>query len=95
MGYATGDMTPLRFANAVVDPMFGTSFGSFLNAYLKTKYANMPLSAGEIQRVEGFLEPFIVTLKSRIPGGQRLKGFVNPVRSVMFFTLREDEEKMA
>jgi protein-glutamine gamma-glutamyltransferase len=95
LGYPLGDLTPLRFATTVVDPAFGTGFGGFMNAYLKTKYANQPLTAAEVQRVDTFLLPFLTLVRSRVPRKQRLKGFVNPVRSALFFSLREDEEKMA
>lgn len=84
--------TPMQYARDIVDPLMGTSFTAFMNIYLKQKYANQPLTAQEQQQVNTFLQPFLKTVKQRTPFSQRLKGFLNPARSLSFFVKPDDEE---
>lgn len=92
-GIGRGQRTPMQYAREVVDPQLGTSFGGFMNVYLKTKYAKQPLSAAEQQYVGSFLQPFLQTASKRIKFKQRFFGFINPLRSAGFFVMPEDEEK--
>lgn len=91
-GIMRGRKTPMQYALEMVDPRMGTSFTAFMNIYLKQKYANQPLNEREQQQVSTFLQPFIKIVKQKIPIGQRLKGFLNPGRSLSFFVKPDDEE---
>ena len=91
VGIYRGDQTPMQYARATVDPEFGTSFASFINIYLKQKYARQSLTGSEEQAVAGFLAPFIGMLRKKIGFGKRFAGFVNPLRTVTFFVKPEDE----
>ena len=92
VGVFRGDQTPMKYARETVDPEYGTSFASFMNIYLKQKYAKQPLTASEEQSVGGFLKPFIARLRQKIKSGRRFTGFINPLRTVTFFVKPEDEE---
>jgi hypothetical protein len=92
VGITRGTRTPMQYAKDIVDPLFGTSFAGFMNVYLKKKYAKQELTAAEGQYVSTFLLQFISTVKKKLPTGQRLAGFLNPVRTASFFVMPEDED---
>ena len=54
-----------QYAREVIDPRFGTSFTSFMNVYLKQKYAKQPLTQNEQQLAAGFLNPFLKNRKAK------------------------------
>lgn len=85
--------TPMQYAKQIVDPQLGTNLGSFMNVYLKTKYAKQPLTTQEQHSLNGFVEQFIGTAKKKTPAGQRIKGFLNPLRTITFYAQPDNEEK--
>ena len=92
VGIFRNDLTPMQFANRIVDTKFGTSFSSFMNIYLKQKYAKQELNKNEEQFVAGFLGAFIAQLRKKIKFKQRLFGFLNPLRTLAFYMKPGDEE---
>jgi len=90
-GIFRGDSTPMRYARSVVDPKLGTSFTAFMNVYLKQKYADQTLSEQEGQTVRKFLKPFLRTARQKISRGQRLAGFLNPLRALSYFMQGEED----
>lgn len=92
IGVFRTDETPMRYALHTVDPQFGTSLASFMNIYLKQKYAKQPLSANEIAFAKTFLKSFVTTLKNKVAFSKRFAGFVNPIRSIGYFVRPNDEE---
>ncbi len=86
-------LTPMQYARNVVDPAYGTSFTQFMNIYLKKKYAKQELTANEQKYVAGFLAPFITQVRSKISSGKRFSAFLNPLRSLSFFMIPEEDEK--
>jgi hypothetical protein len=91
VGITRGNRTPMQYARETVDPTLGTAFVSFMNIYLKKKYAQQPLSPQEQQYVTGFLKPFLKTVRRKLPFKQRALGFLNPSRSLGFFVRPEDD----
>lgn len=91
LGLYRGNRTPMQYARETVDTQLGTSFAAFINIYLKQKYAKQPLTIQEQQYVSGFLRPFVAAVRKRIKAGKRLRGFLNPSRTVTFFVKPEDE----
>ncbi len=90
-GIVRGSMTPMQYARDVIDPMMGTNMLSFMNIYLKKKYANQMLNAGEEEKVNQFLIPFLQAARKQLKAGTRITGFMNPVRCASFFVMPEDE----
>ena len=88
-------LTPMQYARQVVDPGFGTTFTQFMNIYLKKKYAKQELTASEQKYLMGFLPPFITQVRSKVPYRKRYAAFLNPLRSLSFFMIPEDDEKEA
>lgn len=95
IGIFRGNQTPMQYAKGIVDPQLGTSFTSFMNVYLKQKYAKQPLTASEQQKVAEFLSPFLIKVRKNSRFSKRLFGFLNPVRSAGFFMMPEEDEKEA
>jgi hypothetical protein len=91
-GMNRGTLTPMQFAHNVVDPQLGTSLTGFMNVYLKKKYAKQTLTANEQHYVNGFLNPFLATVRKKIKFSRRFFGFLNPVRCAGFFVMPEEEE---
>lgn len=85
--------TPMQYARQVADPQLGTSLAGFMNIYLKLKYAKQPLTVREQETVDGFLGAFLATARKKLPASQRIKGFLNPMRSFGFFSQPDDEER--
>lgn len=94
IGISRGTATPMQYAKQVVDPRFNTSLSAFMNVYLKKKYAKQNLTSQEQNVVNSFLQPFIMSVKTQIKAGQRFAGFMNPVRTVSFFVMPEEEKEM-
>lgn len=92
-GFNRGTKTPMQFAREIIDPLFGTSFASFMNIYLKKKYANQPLSASEQEVVAKFLQPFLATVGKKLGFKTRFPGFINPLRCIGFYMVPEEDEK--
>ncbi|WP_276134151.1 transglutaminase domain-containing protein [Polluticoccus soli] len=93
LGIYRGTRTPMQYARDVIDPQLGTAFVPFMNIYLKKKYAKQPLTASEQQHVANFLSPFLGQVRKRIPFSKRLKGFLNPSRSITFFVKPDDDKQ--
>jgi len=93
VGIFRGDQTPMQYARNEVDVKFGTRFGTFMNSYLKQKYAKQPLTTTEQQKVADFLKPFLSSLRQKIAFKQRFFGFVNPIRTVSFFVRPEEDRE--
>jgi transglutaminase-like putative cysteine protease len=91
VGIPRGNRTPMQYARDIVDPMLGTTFTSFMNIYLKKKYANQSLNQQEQKYVSGFLKPFLKTAREKLPFKKRALGFLNPSRSLGFFVHPEDD----
>ena len=90
IGINRGTLTPMQYARDVVDPQFGTRFVAFMNVYLKQKYANQKLTGADLNVTNGFLKPFIKQVRSKVSFGKRIKGFLNPMRTLGFFFSNED-----
>ena len=91
-GYSRTNQTPLQYASKHIDPLMGTDYTSFMNVYLKKKYTTQDLTERERKIVNGFLGEFIRQVKTIIPAGQRLRGFLSPLRAISFFVQPGDEE---
>jgi len=92
IGIYRGTNTPMQYANKIVDPQFGTSFTAFMNVYLKQKYAKQPLTPAEQQTVNNFLNGFIATLQQKVSFKKRFFNFLNPLRSINYFVIPDDEK---
>ncbi len=92
LGYIRGKRTPMQYAREAIDPSLGTSFTTFMNSYLKVKYAKQPLTASENERVSAFLPAFFTQVRSRIAGKKRLAAFLKPLRSIAFFVRPADDD---
>jgi len=84
--------TPMQYAREIVDPRFGTGFGTFMNIYLKQKYAKQPLTEAEKGQAARFLYGFIDTVKKQVPFRLRLLSFLNPFRAMSFYRAKQEEE---
>lgn len=90
-GIPRGTLTPMQYARDVVDPQLGTSFVTFMNIYLKKKYAKQQLTPAEEQKVDAFLKPFLAQARKGIKATSRIFGFLNPLRCASFFVMPEEE----
>ncbi len=94
-GIVRGKLTPMQYARQIVDPRLGTTFTGFMNIYLKKKYAKQALTATEQKYVDDFLKPFLGAARKGIARSARFFGFLNPVRTIGFFMMPEEEGKEA
>ena len=92
IGFYRKDETPMQYAVKTIDPLFGTSFTSFMNIYLKQKYAKQPLTENELNFVQNFLKPFIKKIKNQTSFKKRFAGFINPLRCITYFSKSEEYE---
>lgn len=95
LGFIRGRRTPMQYARETIDPTLGTSFATFMNTYLKVKYAKQPLTTSESERVSAFLPALFAQVKSRIVGNKRTGAFLNPMRTIAFFVQPGDDETAA
>ena len=86
LGFSRNSLSPLQFANQVVDPEFKTRFSPFVQAYLKTKYSTQPLTSSEEAIVTQFYAPFDKTVKQQVPFKIRFNKFLNFYRTINYFT---------
>jgi transglutaminase-like putative cysteine protease len=86
MGFFRKELTPLQYAEHVIDKNLGTSFRAFTATYLKVKYANQELTNEDSQRILTFYAPFEQAIKSKINTKERLLNFINIYNTLEFFT---------
>jgi transglutaminase-like putative cysteine protease len=86
MGYFRNELTPLQYANQVIDKNLGTSFATFTATYLKVKYANQELTNEDSQKILTFYLPFELSIRSQISRKKRLLNFINIYNTLEFFT---------
>ena len=86
LGFSRNGLSPLQFANQVVDPEFKTHFSPFVQAYLKTKYSTQALTSSEEAVVTQFYAPFDKTVKQQVPFKKRFNKFLNIYRTINYFT---------
>lgn len=92
-GIFKAELTPMQFAQQVVDPKLGTTFTTFMNIYLKQKYSKHALTDNEAMQVNKFLRSFLGQSKKNIAFKTRFAGFLNPLRTISFFVMPEDDEQ--
>lgn len=92
VGIFRGQQTPMQYAFKTIDPMLGSNYTSFMNVYLKKKYAKQELNNNERQVIQQFLDGFIPKVKQKLPFKQRFAGFINPLRTISFYVQPTDEE---
>jgi transglutaminase-like putative cysteine protease len=86
MGFFRKELTPLQFAEHVVDKNFGTRFLAFTATYLKVKYANQELTNEDSQRLLTFYAPFEHSVKLQTGRKKWLLNFMNIYNTLEFFT---------
>jgi transglutaminase-like putative cysteine protease len=86
MGFFRKELTPLQFAEHVVDKNFGTRFRAFTATYLKVKYANQELTSEDSQRLLTFYAPFEHAVKIQTGRKKWLLNFMNIYNTLEFFT---------
>jgi transglutaminase-like putative cysteine protease len=86
LGRSREEDTVAAFASQKIDPEFKTNFGSFMNVYLKSKYAKDPLTAGEQLTINSFYRPFYRAVKKQVPFKERFAKFLNFYRTINFFS---------
>ncbi len=86
LGYSRDETPPAQYAREKIDQRFSTSFFSFMQVYLKTKYSNEPLTASEQNIVEGFYKPFYKKVKGQIVFNERLSKFLNFYSTINFYS---------
>lgn len=91
LGIYRNELMPMQYARQVIDPRFGTSFVSFMNIYLKQKYAKQALTQAEETAISAFLFPFLKAVKSKVPFKKRFASFLNLSRTNSFFSRPSDE----
>ena len=91
IGLFRNNQTPMQYASKTIDPLLGTNYVSFMNVYLKKKYANQELTPADKTVLNEFLGKFISKVRAGIPAKERITGFINPLRSISFFVQPEDE----
>ncbi|NCX96320.1 MAG: hypothetical protein EBX41_07915 [Chitinophagia bacterium] len=87
-------LTPMQYAVNVVDKKYGTQLANFMTIFLKKKYANQPLTAGELNHTATFLAPFLQTVGKQIKPIRKIAGFLNPFALLSYYRLPTDEKEM-
>lgn len=90
IGISRKHETPMQYASGKIDPQFGTQYTTFMNVYLKKKYADTELNEREKGIIHGFLTPFIRKIKEKVKWKDRFSGFINPMRTISFFVQPSD-----
>lgn len=88
LGYVRGTRTPLQYAKELVDPEFGTNFASFMNSYLKVKYAGQKLNTHEATFVASFLDRALQQIRAKVPAKKRTLAFLKPLRTFAWMANR-------
>jgi len=85
-GYTRRQQTPLQYAKNI-DREFGTDLQAYISTYQKIKYSTQALLPAEAQLITDGHRRVIAQLRKQIPRGKRFGGFLQPGRSLGFFTL--------
>ncbi len=94
LGIARGDKTPMQYATQVADPTLGgNAFTSFMNIYLKQKYSKQSPNTQEQEYIDRFLDTIMAAGRKTISKKSIIIGFLNPLRSISFFVVPENEKQ--
>lgn len=88
LGFARMIDTPREYAEGTIDPRFEAQFGTFMNIYLKAKYAPGGLSAAEREFVTRYPALFRRQVLGRYSRWEVMKHFLNFVRTLRFLSAR-------
>lgn len=93
LGIPRNTLTPLQYAIQVTDPQLDIQLTGFMQLYLKQKYAEEALPAHELDRMNSFLPLFFEKMRQQYTRFERLKAFLQILRTVSFFVEPEASEK--
>lgn len=86
MGIYRNQLTPLQYAQSVIDATYQTRFEAFVLVYLKVKYANQPLSDAEKEVITSFYTNFEQQIQAQFTRKQRISKFINIYHTLNYFT---------
>lgn len=86
LGFPRTDITPLEFAENVIDTKFNSGYAAFMRVYLKTKYANMPLNEYDIRTMDHYHPAFIKRVFDHIKGSRIFVRFLDFTSTFTFWT---------
>ena len=90
LGFERGNSSMWQYARERIDPEFDTIMGTFMQAYLKQKYANTELSAEETSAIKYFYPHFDKQVRQAFKPLNRIKRFWNLSRYLRYFVDMED-----
>ncbi|MEQ9425586.1 MAG: transglutaminase-like domain-containing protein [Cyclobacteriaceae bacterium] len=76
MGIGRGSTTPMNYAIDMVDPKYQTNLKGFIEAYLKLKYSNEPLTDEEKDLIINFYPDFNQTVLNYYTSKERVINFL-------------------
>jgi hypothetical protein len=86
LGLKREGLTPLKFAETNVDPLFRTKLSYFIKAYEKLKYSRKQLYEDEYDLVNNHLPQFLKAVRNNLPLGKRFTAFLKINNTIEFFT---------
>jgi hypothetical protein len=89
LGVYRNELTPMQYARDVVDKNYQTQFASFMNLYLKQKYAKQQLTENELKWAMAFYPEFMHQIRKQIKRKRRLIAFLKPLNVVVFYSKTE------
>lgn len=90
LGFERGSQSVWQYAKHHIDPYFGSMMGSFMQAYLKQKYANSALTNDETTSLQYFYPSFEQQVRRSFNISARIKRFWNLSRYLRYFMDMED-----
>ena len=82
---AFGQPAP-QFARHTLDAVYGTNALPFMQVYQKIKYSRQPLLPAEESTIRQYYPAVVKQLAAQIPPGIRVRRFLQPLRTLQFFT---------
>ena len=85
VGFVREGETPLEYAKNSIDPILSIRFESFIQLYLKTKYAPVELTQEEMQSMDYFYNQLNESIRTYFKKGKLITQFLNIRLTYNFF----------
>jgi protein-glutamine gamma-glutamyltransferase len=92
-GTERGAETPLEFAAQKADPVFQAGFNSFMQLYLRLKYAGGQMNADDASHIQQFANQILPAVRNKITFFTSLKNYTNLSRANRFLRRPKEQDQ--
>lgn len=86
LGFKRNHLSPLSYAQTIIDPQLSTHLWQFIHWYQQLKYSGQPKTEADVQQCNEHLPLFLLTIRNKISIFKRVMAFLRYKRIGTFFS---------